>query len=140
VKRTLHVPSPGVQLLCNENGDLRLDIDGVQSRALAIADGDTLHLSFDGFSFCFREPSPFPRRDISADPGRARAPVAGVVAQVLVATGDTVAAGQPLVCVEAMKMEMWLHAAAGGTVRAVNVKARDTVASGAVLVELEIQE
>ena len=37
-------------------------------------------------------------------------------------------------------MEMWLNAAAAGTVSAVNVKARDPVASGAVLVELEIQE
>jgi biotin carboxyl carrier protein len=42
------------------------------------------------------------------------------------------------VCVEAMKMEMWLNAAAAGVVRAVNVVARDTVASGAVLVELEL--
>jgi len=64
--------------------------------------------------------------------------VAGVVAQVLVAAGDRVSAGQPLVCVEAMKMEMWLEAAAAGTVRTVNVTAKDTVASGAVLVELEI--
>jgi geranyl-CoA carboxylase alpha subunit len=64
--------------------------------------------------------------------------VAGVVAQVAVAVGDRVAAGQPLVCVEAMKMEMWLHAAAAGTVRAVHVKLKDSVASGAVLVELEV--
>jgi flagellar hook assembly protein FlgD len=61
-------------------------------------------------------------------------------AQLSVQVGDRVAAGQPLVCVEAMKMEMWLHAFAAGTVRAVHVKARDTVASGAVLVELETNE
>jgi geranyl-CoA carboxylase alpha subunit len=140
VKRTLRAPPSGIHVLSNENGELRLVIDGVQRRALAVTDGDTLHLSFDGFSFGFREPSPYPRRDTAADPRRARAPVAGVVAQVLVTAGDRVAAGQPLICVEAMKMEMWLNAAAAGTVRAVNVKARDPVASGAVLVELEIQE
>ena len=55
-----------------------------------------------------------------------------------VAVGQRVAAGQPLVCVEAMKMEMWLNAAAGGVVSAVRVKGRDTVASGAVLVELDL--
>jgi geranyl-CoA carboxylase alpha subunit len=140
VKRTLRAPPSGVEVLSIGNGELRLLVDGVQRRALAIADDTALHLSFDGFSHSFSEPSPYPRRDGSADPRRARAPVAGVVAQVLVAAGDAVAAGQPLVCVEAMKMEMWLNAAAAGTVRAVNVKARDTVASGAVLVELEIQE
>jgi len=38
-----------------------------------------------------------------------------------------------------MKMEMWLTAAAAGTVRAVNTKVKDSVASGAVLVELDIE-
>ena len=35
-------------------------------------------------------------------------------------------------------MEMWLHAAAAGTVKAVHAKPKDTVAAGTVLVELEI--
>ena len=64
--------------------------------------------------------------------------MAGVVAGLRVQVGDTVVLGQPLVCVEAMKMEMWLNAAAAGTVKAVNVKIKDTVAAGAVLVELEV--
>jgi geranyl-CoA carboxylase alpha subunit len=50
-----------------------------------------------------------------------------------------VAAGQPLLCVEAMKMEMWLHATAAGTVKAVHVNLKDSVAQGAVLVELELE-
>ena len=52
--------------------------------------------------------------------------------------GDTVTAGQPLVCVEAMKMGFWLSATAAGTVKAVHVKVKDSVTRGAVLVELEI--
>jgi geranyl-CoA carboxylase alpha subunit len=39
-----------------------------------------------------------------------------------------------------MKMEMWLHAAAAGTVRAVHVQLKDSVASGAVLVEIDVME
>jgi biotin carboxyl carrier protein len=88
----------------------------------------------------FVEPSPFPQPDATAAARVARAPVAGVVAQVSVAPGQRVAAGQPLVCVEAMKMEMWLNAAAAGVVSAVHVAPRDTVASGAVLVELELDK
>jgi len=57
---------------------------------------------------------------------------------VAVAPGQHVTKGQPLVCVEAMKMEMWLHAAADGVVAGVHVAVRDTVASGAVLIELEL--
>jgi geranyl-CoA carboxylase alpha subunit len=90
--------------------------------------------------FTFSEPSPYPRRDAGSDPSRARAPVAGVVAQVAVAPGDRVEPGQPLVCVEAMKMEMWLHAAAAGTVTALHAAVKDSVAAGALLVELEIAE
>jgi len=57
---------------------------------------------------------------------------------VAVQPGERVAAGQPLVCVEAMKMEMWQSAAAAGTVAAVHVAPRDTVAAGARLLTLEI--
>ena len=87
-----------------------------------------------------QHPVPVTPEQMAADPRRARAQVAGVVAQVAVAPGDAVQAGQPLVCVEAMKMEMWLNAAAAGTVLAVHVKLKDSVAAGAVMVELEIPE
>jgi geranyl-CoA carboxylase alpha subunit len=62
------------------------------------------------------------------------------VAQVLVRAGDVVTLGQPMVSVEAMKMEMWLNAAAAGTVRAVHAALKAAVESGAVLVELDIAE
>jgi biotin carboxyl carrier protein len=87
-----------------------------------------------------RAPPAQPHSHILADPSRACAPVAGVVAQVLVVVGETVAAGQPLLCVEAMKMEMWLHAAAAGTVKSVHAVVRQSVAAGALLVALEITE
>jgi geranyl-CoA carboxylase alpha subunit len=59
---------------------------------------------------------------------------------VAVAVGDAVTEGQPLVCVEAMKMELWQHAAAAGTVAAVHVAARDSVAAGALLIELTLTD
>ncbi len=138
--RTLRAPPDGVQLLSEQDGALRCAIDGVVRRAHVARDGALLHLALDGGSFAFSEASPYPARDSCADPRRARAPVAGVVAQVLVAPGDVVAEGQPLLCVEAMKMEMWLHAGAAGTVRAVHTAAKAPVAAGAVLVELELSE
>jgi geranyl-CoA carboxylase alpha subunit len=65
--------------------------------------------------------------------------MAGVVAHVAVRRGERVRAGQPLVCVEAMKMEMWQHAGADGVVAAVHVAVRDAVGTGALLVELDIE-
>jgi geranyl-CoA carboxylase alpha subunit len=142
--RVQRCPPANVDLLGLVGPTLRYRLDGVQGQCPARLDqrreGQSLHLAWQGAVFVFEEPSPFPQAHTGPDPRRARAPVAGVVAQVLVAPGDTVAAGQPLVCVEAMKMEMWLNAAAAGTVRAVLVQAKDPVAAGAVLVELETTE
>ncbi len=64
--------------------------------------------------------------------------MAGVVAKLAVKVGDAVAAGQPLACIEAMKMEMWVHAASAGRVARVAVSEGQQVAATALLVELEI--
>ncbi len=137
-QRTLRAPVTGVQVLSWHDQTAVLLVAGVQRRITAVAGGTMLHLALDGAVFTFEESSPYPQQNNTTDPRYARAPVAGVVAQVAVQAGDTVAAGQPLLCVEAMKMEMWLHAAAAGRVLAVNAKPKDAVAAGAVLVELEI--
>jgi 3-methylcrotonyl-CoA carboxylase alpha subunit len=65
------------------------------------------------------------------------APMPGTVIKVLVAAGDVVAARQPLVVLEAMKMETPLVSPYAATVRAVHVAEGDRVAGGAVLVELD---
>ncbi|MBX3638636.1 MAG: ATP-grasp domain-containing protein, partial [Rubrivivax sp.] len=141
-RRTLRAPPDGVRVLDWHDGRLRCEVDGVQRRLVAVHDAAAaaLHLVVDGAVFAFAEPSPYPAADSGADQRRARAPVAGVVAHVAVAVGDLVAAGQPLVCVEAMKMEMWLHAGAAGTVTAVHAVQRTSVTAGALLVEMEIAE
>jgi acetyl/propionyl-CoA carboxylase alpha subunit len=65
------------------------------------------------------------------------APMPGTVIRVDVAPGDTVEARQPLVVLEAMKMETPVTAPFDATVTAVHVSAGDRVAGGAVLVDLE---
>ncbi|BAL96629.1 acetyl/propionyl/methylcrotonyl-CoA carboxylase subunit alpha [Rubrivivax gelatinosus] len=137
-RRTLRAPPPGLQVLeWAADGRVRWQADGLQRHALARRDGATLHLALDGEVFVFSEPMAG-ARDVAEDASRACAPVAGVVAQVLVAPGDRVETGQRLACVEAMKMEMWLQAGAAGVVRAVHAAAKDPVAAGALLVELEL--
>jgi acetyl/propionyl-CoA carboxylase alpha subunit len=65
------------------------------------------------------------------------APMPGTVIKVLVAEGETVTARQPLLVLEAMKMETPVSAPYDAVVRKVNVAEGDRVAGGAVLVELE---
>jgi biotin carboxyl carrier protein len=65
------------------------------------------------------------------------APMPGRVIRVLVAPGETVAARQGVVVVEAMKMENELRASKGGRVKDVAVAAGDSVEAGRVLVVIE---
>jgi biotin carboxyl carrier protein len=64
------------------------------------------------------------------------APMPGLVVRVTVGVGDTVSAGQPLVAIEAMKMENELRATTAGVVTAVRVTVGQAVNKGAVMVEL----
>jgi pyruvate carboxylase subunit B len=68
--------------------------------------------------------------------GAVKAPMPGLVVKVLVEAGATVAAGQGLVVLEAMKMENEIKAMAPGVVDSVAVKAGQAVEKGAPLVVL----
>jgi glutaconyl-CoA/methylmalonyl-CoA decarboxylase subunit gamma len=64
-------------------------------------------------------------------------PMPGRVIKVLVAEGDAITAGMPLVVVEAMKMENELSCRHSGTVKKIYVSPGATVESGAKLIEIE---
>jgi biotin carboxyl carrier protein len=61
----------------------------------------------------------------------------GTVIRVLVTEGDSVQPRQPLVVLEAMKMETPVVSPYEAVVRAVHVREGEQVAGGTVLVELE---
>lgn len=66
-----------------------------------------------------------------------KAPMPGLVVRVLTQTGENVDAGQPLVVLQAMKMENELSLPRGGTVSSVAVSAGQTVEAGQVLAVIE---
>ena len=70
-------------------------------------------------------------------PSRLTAPIPGKVVAIKIAPGDEVSPGQPLIVLEAMKMENELSAEQAGTVAAVHVTDGATVEGGELLVELE---
>jgi len=67
---------------------------------------------------------------------KVRSEIAGSVWKVEVAVGDTVAADDPLLVLESMKMEIPLLAPRGGTVTAILVKEGEAVAEGDIAVIL----
>ncbi len=71
---------------------------------------------------------------------RLSAPMPGRVAALLVAAGDTVKSGQPLLVLEAMKMEHTLHAADDGVIDAVLVAVGEQIGEGAALLRMRETE
>lgn len=74
-------------------------------------------------------------RPLGAD-GRVKAPIPGVITQVLVQVGQHVGAGDTLLILEAMKMENQIRAPRGGIVSALNVNVGSGVTLGELLAEI----
>lgn len=66
-----------------------------------------------------------------------KAPMPGLVLEVLASAGQQVSAGDPLIILEAMKMENIIKATGDGTVKNVLVKNQDTVEKNQLLMEME---
>ena len=64
------------------------------------------------------------------------APMPGTIASVSVTVGQAVTAGQPVLVLEAMKMENEIFAASTGTVSAIFVSKGDTVNSGDPMIQI----
>ncbi|MGH7747778.1 MAG: biotin/lipoyl-containing protein, partial [Candidatus Dormibacteria bacterium] len=78
-----------------------------------------------------------PEPSSAGESGSLRAPMPGCVVRVLVGAGDEVDAGQPLIILEAMKMEHTVQAPHAGTVTDVRVGVGAQVEAGAVLAVVE---
>ena len=135
--RCLEAKPAEAQVLRREGPRAELLLDGVRRRAWCVEDGPFLHLQLDGQRHVFESVQPGHAGLEAADPRAVRSPVAGTLAQLRVAEGERVAAGQALASVEAMKMEIWTRAPADGTVRAVHAVETATVAAGQLLIEIE---
>lgn len=77
------------------------------------------------------------RRAGSPEAHGLESPMPGLVTRVMVAAGDAVAKGQPLVAIEAMKMEHLIRSPREGKVKRIAARAGEMVNGGVALVELE---
>ena len=117
--------------------EVDLAIDGVTGRYHVGRDGhDRVIDAPDGHrrvQVLPRHPDP----DSAAAAGSLAAPMPGAVVRVLAAVGDTVAAGTPLVVIEAMKMEHQISSPADGRLAEVLVAVGEQVETGKILLVLE---
>jgi acetyl-CoA/propionyl-CoA carboxylase, biotin carboxylase, biotin carboxyl carrier protein len=105
----------------------RIALDGVSRRYCAVVDDDVVWIGRDGHALEARTERPA-RAGAAALAGSLEAPMPGVVLLVPVANGDPVAAGDVLLVLESMKMELSITAPHDGTVEGLDLAPGDRVA------------
>lgn len=126
-----------VELLELSGDVVTLEVDGERFEVQVSVDSRSFSQAPTGVAVSAPTP-PQPRISAKAAVrGDVVAPMPGVVTKVLVKTGDVVSVGQPVVLLEAMKMENSVSAAVAGVVSSVAVKTGDEVGNGALLLKIE---
>jgi len=117
---------------------LTVTLDGVRQRANAIFEQRQLTLFCDARTWRLELDDPLARaEEQDGGSGRIAAPMPGAVVAVLVEEGQHVERNQPLMVIEAMKMEHTLRAPSAGRVARLRVARGDQVTEGAELATLE---
>ncbi|MDA1336145.1 MAG: biotin/lipoyl-binding protein [Bacteroidetes bacterium] len=111
----------------DSKGFVRIRINGVE-QSLQVLDGQQILLESLGMN-----------DSTEAVENHVEAPMPGKVLEVKVSAGDEVAAGDPLVVLEAMKMENVLRAPRDGFIDKVNLTVGEAVDKGAILVTYEMK-
>ena len=66
-----------------------------------------------------------------------RAPMPGLIIDVMVEEGQEISEGTPLLVLSAMKMENIIVAQGDGTIKSIAIKKEDTVEKGQLIIEME---
>jgi propionyl-CoA carboxylase alpha chain len=128
-ERLTHLAVDGQSLAVDAHG-----VDALARVGTTIV-GDTVFVA--GGLFALPVPPQFIDPDDAGRAGSTIAPMPGKVVRMLVAVGDTVTAGQPLLTIEAMKMEHQVVSPTAGVVTEVFVAAGQQLDHGQPLVKVE---
>lgn len=125
-------------LLSNELSSYLLSNETQIYRCVAIRNQDDYHFHVNGKAFSFREISEEIAASSDSHSGDLRviAPMPGTIIKLLVSEGECVKKGQPLVIVEAMKMENEVRAAGDAVVEKVLTAPGERVGFGQELIKL----
>jgi 3-methylcrotonyl-CoA carboxylase alpha subunit len=126
--------TPGTDPACVE-----LSINGVRHEVWRVIDGERMHLRLGGRNFSVMIDDPLAPGRGAAGSDTVQASMPGVVVAVRVVEGEAVEAGQVLLVIESMKMQVALSAPRTGIVAKVHVAPNDTFQKGALLVALEAE-
>jgi acetyl/propionyl-CoA carboxylase alpha subunit len=113
-----------------------LEIDGTRRVYRVHQAGDGMYVDASDGASALRETPRFGDPTKLAPAGSLLAPMPGLVLRVLAEPGTAVTAGQPILVLEAMKMEQTVSAPAAGVLAELHAKAGDQVSTGQILAVL----
>jgi len=139
VQASVNGVPPGAAIHVHDTGPDRVDleIDGTRRVYRVQRVGPDAYVDASDGSSALTEVPRFGDPEKLAPAGSLLAPMPGLVRRVLVEVGAVVAPGQPLLVLEAMKMEQTVAAPAAGVVAELRAKAGEQVSTGQVLAVVE---
>jgi geranyl-CoA carboxylase alpha subunit len=122
---------------------IRFRVNGVMESASFLRDRDRLYVLHRGVTLTVRDltlAAPAAAAAVTGGDGKVRAAMSGRVVAVLVKQGERVVAGQPVMTLEAMKMEHVHTAPIAGTISAIDVAEGEQLTTGKIVVAIEAEE
>lgn len=126
-----------IEELGGNDGRFTIRVDSRDYTGWRLVTSDRIEIRLDGRSFVFERREGVARNDSAAGSGdEVRAEMPGTLVVHHVEAGAAVAAGERLVTIESMKLQVTINAPRAGLVAALHVGAGATFERGAVLVSL----
>ena len=119
----------------HQNKVYNLDNPNSTHKSTCAINGTHIYVSHDGVDYNFKLPS-FGRASLTETKGALTAPMPGIISKIFMDSDSKVKANEPLLILEAMKMETEVRAPNSRTVVSVSVKVGDSVAVGETLISV----
>ena len=134
------VNSQTVEVISLKGEEITVVIDGLQSSFNIRQDGEDMFVWSSSGSCVIRRLPRHPRPSGAAGRETANSPMPGKVLRILVETGQQVRVGDPLVVLEAMKMEQTIRTTINGVVTDILVHPGQVIAPAQMLVQISALE
>jgi biotin carboxyl carrier protein len=130
-----------VSVIRSRAGEVTFKVNAVTYTAFVASDGSAQYVAVDGSIFGLRKPEARrARRRQHHGEDNLTASMPGQVTRVLIEPGDVVQRGQPLIVLEAMKMEIKITAPYDGRIAKVLVRPEQVVNRGQGLIEMSSKQ
>ena len=101
---------------------------------------DNIYVNYNGLHYKFKLHTTDNHETTQEQHGNLNSPMPGIISKILVNVGQKVSKNQPLLIMEAMKMEHTIKSPHNGTINTIYYKIGDTIAEGVNLISLSAKE